>query len=103
MGEIYSREGSKVNCQTVLELIHPYVDRELDAGRTSELERHLEQCEECNLIYRSQIALHSCLQDESFYYHAPADLKNRIASSLQKEAEASQNTHTATSSWVTSW
>ena len=86
-----------------MELIHPYIDRELDAGQTSEAELHLEQCEECDLIYRSQLALLSSLHDASFYYRAPEDLKKRITSALQKEAEASQETHTATSSWVTSW
>ena len=89
-----------MSCQRIPELIHPYVDRELDVLQTSEVERHLEQCEACDLIYRSQIALRSSLQDASFYYHAPADLKSRIRSSLQKEAEA--NAHTATSSDVSS-
>ena len=92
-----------MTCQRVLELIHPYVDRELHVVQMSEVERHLEQCEECGPIYRSQIALRSSLQDASFYYRAPANLRSRITSSLQKEEEASQEAHTATSSWVTSW
>ena len=88
-----------LNCQRVLELIHPYVDRELDVVQTSEIELHLQQCDECDLSYRSQIALRSSLQDPSFYYRAPADLKSRITSSLKKEAEGD---HTATSSEGTS-
>ena len=90
-----------MSCQRVSELIHPYVDRELDVVQTSEVERHLEQCEECDLIYRRQIALRSSLQDSSFYYRAPADLKSRIASSLQKPKQA-EKAQTATSSGVTS-
>ena len=85
----FTRRFKNLSCQRVQELIHPYVDHELDVVQTSEVERHLEQCEECNLIFRSQIALRSSLQDASFYYRAPANLKNRIASSLQKD-EASQ-------------
>jgi anti-sigma factor RsiW len=99
---IHSRKGPKnLSCQRV-ELIHPYVDRELDVVQTSEVERHLEQCEECNLVYRSQIALRSFLHDASFYYRAPADLKGRIKSSVQEEAEGSPKAHTATSSAVNS-
>ena len=91
-----------MSCQKVPELIQPYVDRELDVVQTSEVELHVEQCEECDLIYRSQIALRSSLQDASFYYRAPADLKSRITSSLRKEEAASQNDHTAISSAVAS-
>ena len=91
-----------MNCQRVLELIHPYVDRELDLAQAAEIERHLEQCEDCNRSYSGQIGLRSSLQDDSFYYRAPADLKSRIKSSLQKEAEPSQDAHTAISSEGTS-
>ena len=96
------RGGSKLNCQRVLELIHAYVDRELDPIQAADVERHLDQCEECNLNYRGQIALRSTLQDDSFYYRAPANLKTRITSSIKKETEASQPAHTANSSEVTS-
>jgi Predicted transmembrane transcriptional regulator (anti-sigma factor) len=92
-----------LNCQKVLELIHSYVDRELDAVQTSEVERHLEQCEACDLIYRTQIALRSALHDPSLYHRAPPALKGRIRSSLQKEAKGSQSSHTATSSGLISW
>jgi len=102
VGKSIHAKVQKLNCQKVPELIHSYVDHELDVVQTSEIERHLEQCEECDLAYRSQIALRSSLQDPSFYYRAPADLKSRITSSLRKEEAASQNDHTAISSAVAS-
>jgi len=89
-----------LSCQRVSELIHLHIDRELDVAQTSEVERHLEQCEGCDLFYRSQIALRSSLQDASFYYRVPADLKSRIASSFQEEKQA-QKAQTATSSGTT--
>jgi len=89
-----------VNCQRTLELLHPYIDRELEQVLASEVQQHLEECKECDVSYRSQIALRSSLQDDSFYHCAPADLKSRIAASLQKEA--SHDAHTATSSEVIS-
>jgi len=70
--------------------MHSYIDRELGVAPAAEVERHLEQCNECDLIHRGQIALRSSLQDPSFYYRAPADLKKRITSYFQKRAEASQ-------------
>ena len=77
-----------MNCQKALEMIHPYIDRELDETQASEVEQHLEQCQECKLSSREQFALHSALRDASFYYRAPEDFKRRI--------------HTATSSEVIS-
>jgi hypothetical protein len=74
----------------------------LDPIQAADVEQHLEECEECNLGYRGQIALRSSLQDDSFYYRAPANLKTRITSSIKKETEASQPAHTANSSEVTS-
>ena len=69
-----------MSCQKILEIVHPYIDRELDPVQSAEVELHLEQCDDCDLIYRGQIALRSSLQDPSFYYRAPADLKTRITS-----------------------
>ena len=89
-----------MNCQRALELLHPYIDRELEQVLASEVQQHLEQCKECDVSYRGQIALRSSLHDGSFYHHAPADLKSRIASSLQQEA--TEEAHTATSSAVIS-
>jgi anti-sigma factor RsiW len=90
----HSRGGSELNCQRVVELIHPYIDRELDRDQVSEVERHLEQCEDCNLSYCGQIALRSSLHDSSFYYCAPAHLKTRIASSFSEETK--HDAHTVT-------
>ena len=69
-----------MNCQRTLELLHPYIDRELEQVLASEVQQHLEECKECDVSYRSQIALRSSLHDDSFYHRAPADLKSRITS-----------------------
>jgi anti-sigma factor RsiW len=77
-----------LSCQRAQELIHPYVDGELDGLQTVEVERHIEQCEDCKLDYRSQITLRSSLKDNSLYHRAPTNLKKRIRTSLQKEVGA---------------
>ena len=79
-----------MSCHNIREIIHAYIDRELDVVQVPEVERHLEQCEECNIIYSGQVALRSSLQDASFYHRAPADLKRRITSYSKKRAAASQ-------------
>jgi len=69
-----------LSCQKILEIVHPYIDGELDLVQAAEVERHLEQCDDCDLIYRGQVALRSSLQHWSFYYRAPAELRRRITS-----------------------
>ena len=80
-----------MSCQKIRETVHPYIDRELDLVQAAEVESHLEQCEDCDLIYRGQVALRSSLQDTSFYYRAPSDLKRRLTSGSKKRlAHSSQ-------------
>jgi mycothiol system anti-sigma-R factor len=76
-----------LSCQRAQDLIHPYVDGELDILQAAEVERHLDQCEDCNDGYRNQISLRSFFKDISLYHRAPQDLKQRIRSSLQKEVK----------------
>ena len=89
-----------MNCQQALELIHPYLDREQDQIQAAELEQHLEQCEDCYLDYRRQLAIRSALRDDSFHYSAPDHFKDRLRSLLAEEA--SQPAHTINSSEFTS-
>jgi anti-sigma factor RsiW len=75
-----------LSCQKTQELIHGYVDGELDLVRSLEVEQHIHECEICARSYRSQTTLRSSLRNDSLYYSAPGNLKKRIQSSLRKEA-----------------
>ena len=77
-----------MSCERAQELIHGYLDGELDRLHTNEVEQHIELCENCKLGYHSQITLRSSLKDSSLYYQAPPTLKKRIRLSLQEENKA---------------
>jgi len=77
-----------LSCQRAQELIHGYVDGELDLVRSLEVESHIHECEICAQAYRSQTTLRSSLKSDSLYYPAPEKLKKRIHSSLRKEAKS---------------
>jgi anti-sigma factor RsiW len=77
-----------LSCQRAQELIHGYVDGELDLVRSLEVEQHIQECESCARTYRSQTTLRSSLKNNSLYYSAPKNLKKRIQSSLRKEAKS---------------
>ena len=67
-----------MSCQRAQELIHGYVDGELDLVRSLEVEQHIHECEICALAYRSQTTLRSSLKNDSLYYAAPEKL-NKLA------------------------
>jgi anti-sigma factor RsiW len=39
-----------LNCRGVIQQLSDYLDAELDAGLTRELEKHLAQCRDCRII-----------------------------------------------------
>lgn len=77
-----------MNCQRTQELIHGYVDNELDLARNQEVEQHMEECRACARVFSNQTTLKSALRADSLYHNAPDRLKKRIQSSLRKEAKS---------------
>ena len=77
-----------MSCQNTQELIHPYVDGELDLARSLEVEQHMDKCQVCASVYRNQIAVRAAFKDGSLYHSAPARLEKRIRSSLRREAKS---------------
>ena len=77
-----------MSCQTTQELVHAYVDGELDLARSLEIEQHMEECQVCASAYRNQTALRSAFKDGALYHSAPAKLEKRIRASLRNEARS---------------
>jgi anti-sigma factor RsiW len=77
-----------VNCQHARILIHGYIDGELDLVRSLELERHMRNCRECTQAYDAQLALRAAIGAGSLAYAAPAQLRQRVRSSLRHAGPA---------------
>ena len=90
-----------MSCQRAQELIHGYLDGELDLARSLEFEQHMHECEICARSYRSQTTLRSSLKNDSLYYTAPEKLKKRIQSSLRKEARTQVSSRAFNWRWLT--
>lgn len=67
-----------MNCRECQELIHPYVDSELDLTQTLRIESHLRDCASCAAVHENLMALRSSLRDGSLYYRAPSALERSI-------------------------
>ena len=72
-----------MDCARALELLHGYLDNELDAVHVREMEAHLETCPSCHAEYEQELKLRSLLQAQAPRYSAPAQLRNRILSSVR--------------------
>jgi len=77
-----------LSCQTAQELIHAYVDGELDLARSLEVGQHMQECQVCASAYHNQAALRSAFKDSSLHYSVPVGLEKRIRSSLRREAKS---------------
>lgn len=73
-----------MNCEEIHDLLHGYVDGELDLVRSLEIERHLQQCAACSGAVQRHLALRTALNGAALYQRPPAQLGERIRSSLRQ-------------------
>ncbi|HEV2350511.1 MAG TPA: anti-sigma factor [Terriglobia bacterium] len=83
-----------MSCQEAQDLIHGYIDGELDLVRTLEIERHIEGCEVCSLAFRTQQGLKRILHSTSLRFNAPQNLRRQIQSSVRKGGEGASERYT---------
>ena len=74
-------------CRDVQELIHGYVDGELDLVRNLEMERHLHQCAACSGMEGRLRALRTAMSGSLPYFHPPAGMESRIRAGLRAAAQ----------------
>jgi anti-sigma factor RsiW len=78
-----------MQCEEVANLLHAFVDGELELERTLEVERHVQECPACAQALAEQQALRTALHDPALYHRPPAGLRERIRSSLRPAARPS--------------
>jgi anti-sigma factor RsiW len=75
-----------VTCDDVRDLLHAYVDGELDLVRGLETERHLQECPECSQASAGLRALRTALRAPALRHEAPPGLHGRIQASIRRAA-----------------
>jgi anti-sigma factor RsiW len=76
-----------VSCTEPKDLVHAYLDRELDLARSLEIEAHLRECAVCSEAYEEARRLRTVLSDGELYFSAPADLRSGIRKALRHSAK----------------
>src|SRR5467141_2959093 len=74
-----------MNCVEATKLMDGYLDGELDPITSQTIEQHLRECRNCDQAYKTHGSLIRALCNATPYYKAPAELRERIQSSLRRE------------------
>src|SRR5260370_36482944 len=77
-----------MNSEEVTKLMDGYLDGELDPITSQTIERHLRDCPNCDQAYKTNGSLIRAIGNATPYYRAPAELRERIQSSLREEMAA---------------
>jgi anti-sigma factor RsiW len=78
--------------ENIRELLHAYVDGELDLANTRETERHLLSCANCRGTEKAIRELRSALTSDATAYRAPAHLRRSVRAALRREARSTRQT-----------
>jgi len=74
-----------MNCEEATKLMDGYLDGELDPITSQTIEQHLRECPNCDQAYKTHGSLIHAIGNATPYYRAPAELRERIQSSLREE------------------
>jgi len=90
-----------MNCQQAKPLIDPYADGELEAAAILELEQHLQSCAACGKVWRNLQSLKKSLKQDSLYFAAPKELRERIRSELPSPSKNAPRKQAWNWNWLT--
>jgi anti-sigma factor RsiW len=76
-----------LNCRETHDLIHGYIDGELDLVKSVEVEEHLEHCDACARMRKQIRSLRSAVGDRALRFEPPANFEKRLQSALRHESE----------------
>ena len=76
----------------IRELIHPYVDGELDLLTARETEQHLRACADCRAVEKTLRALRETVANSQPAYRAPSHLRRNVRVALRREAKTTDKT-----------
>jgi mycothiol system anti-sigma-R factor len=84
-----------VNCTETHNLLHGYLDGELDLVRNLEFEQHLQSCPACGQSLEQQQRLRTAVSGAGLYMQAPAGLRERLQKRLREAAAPAEAAETS--------
>lgn len=89
-----------MECKHSQEWMAAYLDGELDASATLQLQMHLAACQQCAATLAQLQALRATIAQQGTRYAAPAHLKHRIRTAI-KDQQAPRRARAASARWWT--
>jgi anti-sigma factor RsiW len=79
-----------LSCQQTHELIHGYLDGEVDLVKSLEIEQHLADCPVCARTYKGMRNLQSALRNDALRFQPSVDFEKRLRSAVRRESKPEQ-------------
>ncbi len=73
-----------MSCDELGDLIHGYLDGELDLSKDLEVEQHLRTCPACSQVCGGYVALRQSLSLGSLYFETPTDLRKHVRAAVRQ-------------------
>src|SRR5213083_1406526 len=89
-----------MSCQEMQNLVHGYIDGELDLLNNLQVEEHLQNCPLCAREHQNHKTLRSALSSSSLYFNAPVSLQKRVRSSLRAASKEESKPRMLSWSWL---
>jgi anti-sigma factor RsiW len=89
-----------MQCPEMENLVHAYLDAEIDAARSAEFELHLRQCEGCWRAYETHRGLREAIHAAGLRHSAPSAARELVHRAVLSEAGVRQ---TSSPHFGTSW
>lgn len=74
-----------MNCDQTRQLMHAYLDQELDAANAVAVEQHLQSCKACAREYADLVRLSEALRNHLPYHSAPDTLRAAIVAGFSED------------------
>jgi anti-sigma factor (TIGR02949 family) len=90
-----------MTCDQVRQLLHAYIDDELDIATVLRIESHLPDCPACLRETEAAQVVRTAMAQPEMYYPAPSALRDRLKQAIRSEAGAMEPP--AKAGFFTSW
>jgi anti-sigma factor RsiW len=79
-----------MTCDEVRQILHAYIDDELDIATGLQVEKHLPGCPECQKELEAARAAGRAVSQPAVYYRAPSALRDRLTQAIRAEVGQTQ-------------
>ena len=89
-----------MRCEETRDLIHAHVDGELDVINSLEVERHLQDCDQCSQTYQAIRSLKPAIGNGAVRFEPPAAFERRLRSALRRENQTPRRSFVVSWRWI---